>query len=167
MPFAPTPEQIPSSVLAPEIPSAPTGQEQRELSSAEADRLALVKLQAEEAQLADTPLLEQAALGSEALPTPTDPLFLDIEKILAMDVEQLALHDLAPEVRERFLASGKKLALDVYAKRAQLKPEVVVEWIRGWLLQIPKVNKLFLAQDAYIKSKMLLDLVRSSPDPLS
>lgn len=164
---APTPE----SLLVPPQESAPITPETSSegLTSTEADRLALEKLQEEQSIDADAILLESAAHEPAEAPAPEDPLFKDIEKILAVDLNEFVKTELADKevLRQRFLAHGRQLALDIYGRRASLKPEDMVHLVRQWLLQIPNVSKHFLAQDAYIKTQMLSSILQPKPNSTS
>ena len=162
-----------SSSVIPRVevaPLEPPSAETKELSSAEADHRELERLRAEEVEAAaEEALLEQAPHEAAQAVTPDDPLFRDIESILTIDLKDYINHDLASNtpLRERFLAAGRELALELYARRSTLKPEDVVQLVRAWLSQIHRANPYFLSQDAYIKSQMLVNLLRPQPTSLS
>ncbi len=157
MPFA-LPQELPPIALPVEHVPTLEAQEPPELDEY---ALAEQKARAEQDAVLKAETAEKVFLEEQATPeAPVDPLLQDIEKILAIDLDG-TFKELPEEVKTRFLSEGQTLAHRILAGRAETKPSNVIEWIRKWLHQIPKVNKTFLAQDAKIKTDALLALFRA------
>jgi hypothetical protein len=156
MSFAPPQETVQMPPVPEQVLPTPNEEtpELDEVALAEKKALALQEAEASVEEAAHT-FLEESS--SEAIPV--DPLVQEIESMLAVDLDG-AFKELPEAVKTRFLADGRMLAHRVFDARTHLEPNDVVKWIRAWLHQIPRVNKAFLAQDAKIKTDLLLARLR-------
>ena len=161
MPFVPSQETVASAPPPLESVVSSESPEQEEL-----DEHALAEQKAvEEAKTAEREknAPQESAFLEENVATdaPVDPLLKDIEKILAIDLDGV-FKDLAEEVKTRFLQEGQDLAHRVVREKISLSSSHVVEWVEKWLHQIPNVNKIFLKQDAKIKTDMILRCIKDA-----
>lgn len=107
--------------------------------------------------------------GAQADAAPVDPLLVDIEKILEMDLGRLVAGGdasqrvFSPEGEAHFIAEGKRIAQLLATTGHRLKQTEVLSLVQNWLKPIPKVNKWFLYQDAKIKTDAILQ--RCAPNP--
>jgi len=150
----PTPEQIADPELA-------VHEEEKNLLEAQAEE---EKKEAFlETDLEKTPPTQAAASNQAvAAPVVSDPIMLDVEKILEEGLGDY-VETMPEEARARFLAKGKEvsgvLAQMVRTFNVELRKAIAL--IRDWLLTIPGINRYFLEQDAKIKTDRIIELART------
>ncbi|MGI6347893.1 MAG: hypothetical protein ACOXZ1_01725 [Patescibacteria group bacterium] len=82
-----------------------------------------------------------------------------IDKILAEGLEDVFL-GMTPKQQKKFKTEGEKTVkkINVLLRDAKVKIKKIVDLIRRWLRNIPKVNKHFLEQEAKIKADRIVNL---------
>lgn len=163
MSFAPV--EIPRTIPAASIEQEPNA-ELTPLQLEQRERERVLAEQVQEQTQGDR-FLEEIQ-GAQADATLVDPLLIDIEKILEMDLASLVAKEaterlFSPEGEAAFIAEGKRVAQLLATTGHRLKQTEVLSLVQHWLKRIPRVNKWFLYQDAKIKTDIILQ--RLSPNP--
>lgn len=108
-----------------------------------------------------TPSFSDAPRQAPVASVPVDPVLQQIESILSEGLQdQYATLD--PITKEEFKVRGEITAREVASLLSQAKVQVrkVLQLIISWLKILPGVSKLFLEQDAKIKTDRLLAMRR-------
>ena len=109
--------------------------------------------------------IEQQTATDEVL-TPTgplvakkDPYIVAVESVLEENLGDLYA-SLPENRRAAFKKEGEVVAtkIEKIIRSAKVSLKKIIDLIRGWLLMIPGVNKLFLEQEAKIKADKILAL---------
>lgn len=89
------------------------------------------------------------------------PVMVEVEKVLSEDLGD-AFAAMDPMTQREFKQRGEETARQIVSLLQQAKVQVrkILQLITGWMKMIPGVSKLFIAQEAKIKTDRLLAIRR-------
>jgi hypothetical protein len=154
-----------------ELPPERNGERvpEQEPSTVEADEAAYEQsaerrddfLHTEEEQLPSLPEESTSSTSASASPrTEKDPVVAEVEKILEDGLGPY-FSSLPPEAQPVFKKKGEEVAaqLSEMVRTFRFNVRRALQLISDWLKTIPGVNKLFLEQEAKIKTDRILALI--------
>ncbi len=143
-------------------PSAPERDQEGELSSLEAERLALeAKGREAAAKGKDADFLVAGAEAAQA----EDPLLLEIDRVLQANLATVLTELADPQHKDDFIATGRALAQDLFLHPKNRHERNMVDSIRRWLQRLPGIQKDFIEQVAKTKTDELLNMFKKQETP--
>ncbi len=90
-----------------------------------------------------------------------EPVIVDVEKVLSEDLGD-AYATMDPVTQREFKERGEETARQIVSLLQQAKVQVrkIIRLITGWMKMIPGISKLFIEQEAKIKTDRLLAMRR-------